>query len=71
MKNKTTLYEYKNFFGTIEYSIEDGVYFGKIININDLVNYEADGLDELYGEFVKAVDDYVEHRRFTEEVNND
>lgn len=57
--------EYKDYKGTIEYSIKDG-YYGKII-CKDLVNYEANNVMKLYKEFKYAVDDYIE---FEEVIKN-
>lgn len=50
---------YRGFTGSIEYSDEDGAYFGKILDIKDLVTYEADSISELNSEFIGVVDDYV------------
>ncbi len=58
--------EYKDYKGTIKYSIKDG-YYGKII-CKDLVNYEANNVEKLYEEFKSAVDNYIE---FKEEIKND
>lgn len=51
---------YKGFYGSIEFSLEDGVLFGKIECVNDLVNYEADTLPALKIAFEEAVDDYID-----------
>lgn len=51
--------EYRGFRGTIEYSFEDGVHFGIIRDIDDLVTYEADTIVNLEKEFHEAVDDYL------------
>ncbi|WP_063332082.1 type II toxin-antitoxin system HicB family antitoxin [Marinomonas sp. TW1] len=53
-------FEYKGYTGSIDFSIDDSVLFGKIEFINDLVNYEAATLEELKSEFILAVDDYLE-----------
>lgn len=55
MKN---IIEHKGYFGSVEY--EDHVLFGKIININSLVNYEAESVKELESEFKEAVEDYLQ-----------
>lgn len=55
-----TFSKYRGFIGTIEYSIEDMIYHGSIENIRDFVNYEADNIEELFEEFHKAVDDYLD-----------
>ena len=50
--------EYQGFYGTVEYSNEDGVFHGKIISINDLVTFEGDSITSLKDNFVQAVEDY-------------
>ena len=50
--------EYKGYEGTIEYSIYDG-YYGKIVGIEDLVNYQASNAEKLYEMFQKSVDEYL------------
>lgn len=57
MKNHLT---YKGYLGTVEFSAEDNCLYGKIIGINDLVNYEAQSVEELKKVFEETVDDYLE-----------
>jgi predicted HicB family RNase H-like nuclease len=52
--------EYKGYQGTVEYSAVDNCLFGKIIGINDLINYEAQDVSELKTAFIDAVNDYLE-----------
>jgi len=54
--------EHKGFWGSIKLDFERTLWYGKILNPidNDLVTYEADGLDDLREEFKKAVDDYIQ-----------
>lgn len=59
------IFEYKGFKGSAEYSEYDECYYGKLINTNDLVNYEAKTSAGLYIEFKSAVDDYI---KFKEEI---
>lgn len=61
MKN---LREYKGYFGSVSYSEEDEVYYGRIEYIRDLVSYEGDDIESLENNFKEAVDDYSE---FTKE----
>ncbi|EKN4037610.1 MULTISPECIES: type II toxin-antitoxin system HicB family antitoxin [Yersinia] len=56
----SNMLKYKGFYGSIEFSIEDMVLYGKIECINDLVTYEAADLPGLKSAFEEAVDDYVE-----------
>ena len=51
---------YRGYTGTIEFSFDDGCYYGKIKNTKDLVNYEAKNAMMLLNEFRKAVDDYLD-----------
>lgn len=53
------MFEFKGYQGTVEVSIDDGVLFGKIANINDLVTYEADTVAGLRKAFEEAVADYI------------
>lgn len=51
--------EYKDYYGEVHFSAEDEIFHGKIIGINDLVNFEGTSVRELKKEFHKAVDDYL------------
>ncbi len=50
---------YKDFVGSVHFSTDDGVFFGKIEGVNDLVTFEASSVDELARAFHEAVDDYL------------
>jgi len=52
--------EYKGYYGSVSYSYEDEVFFGKIEGINDLVNFEGESVEEIKKSFEEAVDDYLE-----------
>ena len=52
--------EYKGYVGSVHYSSEDHVFYGKLEDIRALVNYEATSLSELEASFKEAVDDYLE-----------
>lgn len=56
---KNTL-SYKGFIGSVSYSDEDGVLFGKIEGINDLVTYESTEVSDLVKQFRLSVDEYIE-----------
>lgn len=55
--------EYKGYVGSIEYSLDDDVYYGKLLNIADLVNYEGDTFELLCENYLNAVDDYIEFKK--------
>ncbi len=52
--------EYKGYTGTVEFSAEDNCLFGKIIGINDLINFESQDVLGLKKSFEESVDDYLE-----------
>ena len=43
--------EYKGYRGTVEYSQEDGWFYGKVEDIRSLISYEASTADKLRIEF--------------------
>lgn len=56
MKNTMT---YRGYVGSIEFSEEDGVLFGKVLGIRSLISYEGSTAKELVDDFHGAVDDYL------------
>lgn len=50
---------YNGYSARPEYSAEDGVFFGRLLGINDLVNFESENVEGLEEEFHQAVDDYL------------
>ena len=56
---KNTL-NYKGFIGSVSYSDEDQVLYGKIEGIDDLIMFEGASVKELKKMFVEAVEDYIE-----------
>ena len=51
--------KYKEYLGTVHYSAEDEVFYGKIEGVDDLVSFEGSDVKELKGAFQEAVDDYI------------
>jgi len=52
--------KYKNYYGSVEFSNEDSIFWGKIIGINDHITYEGDSVETLRNNFQEAVEDYFE-----------
>lgn len=52
--------EYKGYLGSVEFSEEDGLFFGKVMGIRSLISYEGETAKELLEDFHGAVDDYLE-----------
>lgn len=53
------LLTYKGYHGTVEYSLEDDILFGKVIDLKSLISYEGTTLKELQADFRGAIDDYL------------
>lgn len=52
--------EYKGYVGSVEFSEEDALYYGKVQGICSLISYEGSNEKELVADFHGAVDDYLE-----------
>lgn len=50
---------YKGYSARPEYSAEDRIFYGKILGISDLVDFQSESAQALEDEFHKAVDDYL------------
>lgn len=57
MKN---MLNYNGYFGSVEFSDEDNVFFGRIIGINDHITYEGNDVRTLREDFQDAVNNYLE-----------
>ena len=53
------LLEHKGYQGSIEYSVEDNMLYGKVIGIRGLIAYEGETLAALKSDFIDAIDDYL------------
>ena len=51
--------QYKGYVGSVEFSENDGVLFGKVQGIRSLISYEGTTVQELLDDFHGAVDDYL------------
>lgn len=59
MKNGALL-RYKGYTARPEYSAEDRIFYGSILGISDMVDFQSESAKDLEDEFHKAVDDYLE-----------
>src|ERR1035437_8840215 len=50
---------YKGFIGSVHFSADDNVFFGKIEGINDLVTFEGEIVKELTDAFHYVVDEHI------------
>ncbi|MBR1597345.1 MAG: type II toxin-antitoxin system HicB family antitoxin [Lachnospiraceae bacterium] len=51
--------EYKGYVGSVEFSEEDGIFYGKVQGIRALISYEGLNAAELVEDFHQSVDDYL------------
>lgn len=51
---------YKGYIGSVEFSEEDCVFFGKVLGIRSLISYEGENAKELLDDFHGAVNDYLD-----------
>ena len=51
--------EYRGYVGSVEFSEEDCVLFGKVLGIRSLISYEGETAKDLLEDFHGAVDDYL------------
>lgn len=51
--------KYKDYVGSVEFSEEDGIFFGKVLGIRSLLSYEGANASELVEDFHGVVDDYL------------
>nr|MBQ4457934.1 type II toxin-antitoxin system HicB family antitoxin [Clostridia bacterium] len=51
--------EYKGYVGSVEFSEQDAVFFGKVMGIRSLISYEGTNAKDLIADFHGAVDDYL------------
>ncbi|GMO41721.1 MAG: hypothetical protein Ta2F_17700 [Termitinemataceae bacterium] len=50
---------YKGYVGSVEFSAEDEVFYGKVAGIKNLISFEGDSVDAITKDFHNAVDEYL------------
>ncbi|MEG5163100.1 type II toxin-antitoxin system HicB family antitoxin [Microcoleus sp. AT3-A2] len=51
---------YKGYTASIEVDSEAKILFGRVLDINDLVTFKAQTIEEARQEFQNSIDDYLE-----------
>ena len=59
----SSLMEYKGYHGKVEYSAEEKLFHGRVIDIDDTIAFAGASVDELEKTFKSAIDGYVEWYR--------
>src|ERR1700750_2703777 len=52
--------EYKGYYGSVHFSADDEVFYGKLLGFEARVNFEGSSVKELKKAFHEAVGDYLE-----------
>jgi predicted HicB family RNase H-like nuclease len=50
---------YKDFIGSVHFSAEDNIFFGKVEGINDLITFEGDSVRKLKNAFRYVIDEHI------------
>ena len=56
----STILRYKGYIGSIEFSDEDDILYGKVLGINSLLSYEGNTVKELKADFEGVIDEYLD-----------
>jgi len=59
MKAVNDVLTYKGFIGSVHFSAEDDVFFGKVEGINDLITFEGGSVKELKNAFHYVIDEHI------------
>ncbi len=51
--------KYKGFIGSVHFSADDAVFYGKVEGINDLISFEGESVQELISAFHYVVDEHI------------
>lgn len=51
--------EYKEYFAKVEFSDDDNIFHGEVINLRDVITFEGETVRELKKAFQDSVDDYL------------
>lgn len=50
---------YKGFIGSVHFSADDNIFFGKVEGINDLITFEGESVQELKNAFHYVIDEHI------------
>lgn len=52
--------KYKGYIGSVEFSEDDELFYGKVVGIRSLISYEGQTAKELIADFHSAVNEYLD-----------
>lgn len=53
--------KYKGYTATVEFDPEAMIFYGHVVDLNDVITFQSQDARELEGEFRESVDDYLEY----------
>ncbi|MCD7897400.1 MAG: type II toxin-antitoxin system HicB family antitoxin [Planctomycetaceae bacterium] len=51
---------YRGYTATVEYDDADGILFGRVMGIRDIIDFEGDSVVDLEEDFHVAIDSYIQ-----------
>ena len=54
--------KYKDYLASVHFSVDDDVFYGKVLGVDDLINFEGSSVKELKRAFHEAIDDYISYK---------
>lgn len=54
--------QYQGYRSTLEYDAEDGVFYGEVVCVRDVIAFQSDTREGLEREFRVSIDDYLAFR---------
>ena len=51
---------YKGYTGTVNFNSDENIFYGKVLGISDLVNFEGSSVKGLKESFEESINDYQE-----------
>jgi predicted HicB family RNase H-like nuclease len=61
--NMDNILKYKNFIASVKYSDEDSAFIGRIEDIDSIISFEGQSVNELKSAFREAVESYLDFCR--------
>lgn len=61
------IFTYKGYLGSFEYDDEAEMYFGEVIELDDMITFEGETMEKLEKAFRYSVDDYLKWCKELEE----
>jgi len=52
--------KYRDYIGSVQFSEEDNILYGKVIGITSLLLYEGNDITELINDFKDTIDEYID-----------